>query len=205
MKLFKTLLNTILSARARKIFFWLKACLPYHGSLLDIGSGTGHNGREIKRRMGLALTELDLTDMSMTGTPPLLYDGKHIPFPDKSHDCSTMIFVLQYVADPYTFLKEVKRITTGNIIVLQTVYQTPLSGYLLKVYEFLMGRLPYYLFKMLSIFPNAICTLKPARQYSASQLEDLFTTTGLVITLNKNKGLNLFGITHKLYILNESR
>src|SRR5689334_890680 len=115
-----TLMQGILEWRARGLVSRIVPFVEEKDQVLDIGCGTGHNAERLKRVRHVQVSGLDVVDMSMTGPKPLLYDGQHIPYADETFDVSILIYILHYLDDPASFLREVKRVTRKRIIVVQT-------------------------------------------------------------------------------------
>ena len=74
------LLNMLMTWRARGLAVRLIPLLPGNGRILDLGSGTGHNGEYLRRlRLG-PVSEVDVVDFSVVGPRPALFDGCRLPF-----------------------------------------------------------------------------------------------------------------------------
>ncbi len=65
---------------------------------------------------------VDVVDYNATSIPFRLYDGIHIPFPDKSFDLSFLIVVLHHCDEPLKVIEEAIRVTRKRIIVNESVY-----------------------------------------------------------------------------------
>ena len=126
----KALSHKMLEKRAAYLYSWYGGYLPSQGKILDLGSGTGHNAQLIRRKRSLAVYEADVTNMNMFGQKPILFDGRHLPFPDNAFNATMLLFVLHYAPDPGILLKEVARVTNGSIILFQSTFSGSI-GYLL--------------------------------------------------------------------------
>lgn len=99
--------------------------LPYikHARrILDIGCGTGHVA-DLLIKTGKEVVPVDISNKSLVNTiKPIIYDGKHLPFPDKSFDTSLLLMVLHHTPDPAVVFSEAARV--GNdLVVIETVYK----------------------------------------------------------------------------------
>lgn len=108
--------------------------------LLDVGSGTC-NVALLLADMGYETTALDIVDLSFTPRMhPTLYNGKHMPFKDKSFDSALILTVLHHINGPEqeTVLLEAKRVAK-RIIVIEDVYQNMLHKYVTFFLDSLMN------------------------------------------------------------------
>jgi ubiquinone/menaquinone biosynthesis C-methylase UbiE len=99
-------------------------------SVLDVGVGTGRfarpisglgfdvTGVDVSRRMLLKAREKGLEQL-------LLGDAYSLPFRDKSFDATIIIHVLHVVADWAKVMREIGRVTRGNVITILRVPQVP--------------------------------------------------------------------------------
>lgn len=90
---------------------------------LDIGSG--HGGLCLAfRNEGIDIQPLDIKNLSyFPEIEPVIYDGQHIPFPDKAFDCTLMITMLHHTPNPDLILDEAIRVSKKRLIVMEDVYQ----------------------------------------------------------------------------------
>ena len=136
----QSILNRMMYRRGYLLFERLNPHLPDHGKLLDVGSGTGHNAKIIEDKMELDVTELDVTDMNTLGRPVTIYDGLNIPFKDRAFDCVMMLFALHYVANPTLLLKELHRVSSQRILLLQSTWSGAWGKSVLHTREWMEGR-----------------------------------------------------------------
>ena len=67
--------------RSRQLIEQLGEWLPPEGPVLDLGSGTGHLADHLERELGLEVVTADVSDMHVTGRPPvLIQDGVLVDF-----------------------------------------------------------------------------------------------------------------------------
>jgi ubiquinone/menaquinone biosynthesis C-methylase UbiE len=99
-------------------------------SLLDVGIGTGRFSKPLSDR-GFEVTGIDVSRMMLLKARGkgldrvLLADGYRLPFRDKTFDAAIIIHVLHVVADWVTVVREMGRVTRGNIITILRVPEGP--------------------------------------------------------------------------------
>ncbi|HRU05593.1 MAG TPA: anti-sigma factor antagonist [Candidatus Brocadiia bacterium] len=91
------------------------------GSILDVGAGDGLVGKTFASE-GRLVELLDVADRNESGLPLEVYDGRKMPFPDKSFDYALMISMLHHCDDPAQVLREARRVTRRRVIVNEPVY-----------------------------------------------------------------------------------
>ena len=109
---------------------------PLRGRVVvDVGGGSGHFTEEFRRHGAQAhLFEPDPAELHSRGRPPagaVLADGYLLPLADGVADIAFSSNVLEHVADPYTFLSELARVTRpgGLIYVSYTNWLSPWGGH----------------------------------------------------------------------------
>lgn len=95
--------------------------IPEKSRVLDIGGGWGFYHEPLTRR-GHHVTVLDVVKPGFQKAPVIVYDGQHIPFPDKSFDVSLLITVLHHIPDPETAVREARRVTRRHVVVVEDLY-----------------------------------------------------------------------------------
>ncbi len=201
MKFMKWLIFEILERRAVRIAGQIAAHLPETGKVLDIGSGTGHNVRELSKTTFLSFFETDVVNMSLTDSRPILFDGKDLPFNNNAFSSSLMLFMLHYVEEPALFLKEVHRITSGKVILVQSVYNGRTGLLTLKYRELVQGRSAFHVCKCPGLLKNCPCSLFPVRYFTRNQLSKIIFQTGFSIAHFDYKEWPGLSVSRDLYIL----
>lgn len=96
------------------------------GSVLEVGCGTGAVLHEVKRaEIGRTHEGVDLADPNLhadahavaAGITLREYDGKRLPFPDRSVDLVYASHVLEHVPDERSFLAELRRVAAKFVYV----------------------------------------------------------------------------------------
>ena len=157
----KSIMDRLLRRRAARLVRFILPDLPTVGPILDVGSGTGHNAACLAGIAPLDVIEADVVDFHLIGRGPVLFDGKVLPFPDAQFSASILLFVLQYVAEPESLLNEMCRVTTGRVMVLQSIYSGPIGHAILRAWEFVTGHFAF-------VVASAFGLISARRRRSAS-------------------------------------
>ena len=104
------------------------------GRVLDLGAGEGYVGQEIKRKWNADVSLADVVNMNRTDLPHTLYDGATLPFDDDQFDTTILYFVLHHAEGAERVLDEAMRVTRGQVLIVESVYQTEQD---LKILTFL--------------------------------------------------------------------
>lgn len=107
--------------RTKAIVNLLVQLLPHNRPLigLDIGCGTGEITRGIQQASSsIKMTGIDVVKRKNAAIDVIEFDGKRIPFEDKSYDFTMLINVLHHVNDPVALMKECVR-TSRKFIIIQ--------------------------------------------------------------------------------------
>jgi SAM-dependent methyltransferase len=96
----------------------------YYGKkCLDIGAGTGYFSYFLKNK-GFEITPIDIVDKSTFDVQIQKFDGKKLPFPDKSFDTSVFMFVLHHTDNQIELLKEAIRVTKNHLIIGEDIIES---------------------------------------------------------------------------------
>ena len=76
----RSLFDTVMERRARRLIEQVGAWLPARGPVLDLGSGTGHLSARLERERGIEVIPADVTDMHVVGRPPVVIADGVLPF-----------------------------------------------------------------------------------------------------------------------------
>lgn len=91
--------------------------------VLDLGAGEGYVGAEIARKWGAKVRLADVVDMNKSTLPHTKYDGRRLPFRAGSYDTTILYFVLHHAEQAEKVIKEALRVTRGQVIVVESVYE----------------------------------------------------------------------------------
>jgi ubiquinone/menaquinone biosynthesis C-methylase UbiE len=115
--------------RANNSYNEIKEYLCKGDKILDIGSGTC-NICQILKNNSYDCTPVDIENKSiLSNIAPIIYDGKKLPFKDRSYDVALLLTVLHHTPNPETILKEAKRVAK-RIIIIEDVYLNIFHKYL---------------------------------------------------------------------------
>lgn len=108
--------------------------LPFKHPVLDVGCGDGFFAKVTfgKLDVGLDLDDSRIKEARRLGIYKkfVTYDGKHIPFPDKSFSTVVSNCVLEHVEDLSSLLTEIHRVLKPGGLFLTTVMAKPWEDYL---------------------------------------------------------------------------
>jgi len=105
-------LNTLRGAEIERVVAWFAP----GARVLELGAGTGQQSRELAAR-GFVVEAVELPDSNYAGDRLFRvteYDGRHIPFPDRSFDIVYSSNVLEHVPDLGEMHKEIRRVLRSD-------------------------------------------------------------------------------------------
>ena len=105
-------------------------------SLLDVGCGDGTLARSImERRPGLVAAGVEIRARPHTAIPVQEFDGRILPFPDRSHDLVMLVDVLHHAEDPTLLIREAGRVASRAVIIKDHLTGTWLSHERLRLMD----------------------------------------------------------------------
>ena len=117
--------------------------LPKGHAILDVGCGDGLISAEIlRRRPDLTITGVDVLVRPETHIPVTEFDGRRLPFADRS--CDTVLFcdVLHHTERPAAMLQEAVRVARHNVAIKDHVVRGFFARGTLRVMDF-VGNAPH--------------------------------------------------------------
>ena len=106
--------------------------------ILDIGCGFCTLTKKLSAK-GFKVTSIDIKNKSIfPEIIPTIYDGKKIPFHNRSFDTSLLITVLHHTPNPKRILIEAKRVSS-KIIVMEDIFTNPIQKYLTMIMDSLLN------------------------------------------------------------------
>ena len=179
--------DAVMERRSRRLIEQVRGWLPNEGSVLDLGSGTGHLSARLERELGLDVVTADVSDMHVVGPPPVLIADGVLPFEDRTFSAALLLFMLAYPKDPAGVLVEAARVTRGPIILVQSLHAGLLGYAWLRVREFLWTIVAFHISKMIGYVPaNAKFTMQTRRFYTAGALQRDLAAAGLRIRTRRD-------------------
>lgn len=96
----------------------LAPLLPAGASILDVGCGDGFLSRRLaESRPDCRLEGIDVLPRPVTQIPTTPFDGRHLPYSDKSIDIVMFVDVLHHTDDPFVLLSEARRVARHGIVI----------------------------------------------------------------------------------------
>ncbi len=197
----KRMMDRLLQRRAERLIRFILPELPSIGPILDIGSGTGHNAQFLARIAPLDVIQADVVDIHLVGRGPVVFDGKALPFPDAHFSASILLFVLQYTAEPELLLKETRRVTSGRVMVLQSIYSGRIGHSVLRAWDFLTGRFAFLVASAFGLISARTSALRPERLFTRESLEQLLGKSGFRVLAVRRLDALAVHVSRELYVL----
>ncbi|MDP2653475.1 MAG: methyltransferase domain-containing protein [Candidatus Omnitrophota bacterium] len=193
--------DRILERRARQLWEKFHAYLPASGRVLDVGSATGHMAWTLARKTRLIPVETDVVNMSTKTAGPVIFDGERLPFADKSFDAALVLFVLQFARQPVALLREISRVTTGPVIMMQSGYETGLGRIFLRCRTWAFGSFALRLMKAARMV-NRECSdsMVPRRMLTRQACKEFSVQAGFWVE-HFIPCPSLTGVSRDLYVL----
>ena len=186
----RAVLDLVMERRARQLVDHVRAWLPAEGRVLDLGSGTGHLSARLEQELGLEMVTADVSDIHVVGPPPVLIDDGVLPFEEKTFSAALLLFMLAYPNDPSGLLAETARVTSGPIILVQSLHSSRLGYARLRVREFLWTVMAFHVSKIMGyVRPKAKFAMNTRRFYTADRLQQDVIAAGLRIRSRRERRL----------------
>ena len=132
----------VTNTRNRKISTQLQDLFVKSDSVLDVGCGDMLLGKQVKRLAKIKSWKgVDVLDYRKTNLPMVKYDGKKIPFKNKSFDTTCAVFTLHHIEDDISILREMKRVAKKNIVIVEETYDNIFRKYLTYLNDYVSNRL----------------------------------------------------------------
>jgi len=152
--------------------------------VLDVGAGTGVISKILSKKADVTL--LDIKDYNQTDLPLKLYDGKKIPFRDKSFDAVILVTAFHYIPNQPAFLKELKRVSS-RIILVDDVYKTAFGRFISNLND--------------TVVSNTVGIFTKFNFLRDEDFKEMFKKTGLRLVDSKNTRSFLRITRQKIYVL----
>lgn len=100
-------------------------------TVLNVGSGDGVLSKKLQMA-GYKVTNLEVRKID--GEYILLFDGKNIPFPDRTFDVTICIYVLHHAKYQERLIEEIARVSRGGILIAEDTPKNRLEMLISKVH-----------------------------------------------------------------------
>jgi len=110
--------SLVFKRRTRVLAAHLTALLPRDADVLDVGCGDGTlDVLMLQARPDISIRGIDVFVRPKTNIPVEPFDGKVIPYADKSFSIITFVDVLHHTEDPLALLAEAARVARDGIVI----------------------------------------------------------------------------------------
>ena len=110
--------TAIFPRRARVLAAAISELLPREASVLDVGSGDGTIAAQwMQARPDLRVEGIDVLVRPDTKIPVRAFDGRTIPYPDRSFDVVSFVDVLHHADDAARLLREAARVARHSVVI----------------------------------------------------------------------------------------
>ena len=136
----KNILNaTLRDAQRNNLLRVLGDILPIGtATVLDIGTGNGELASLMQQHYPhLSFEGCEILQRGQSHIKTTFYDGKILPFADKSFDYATMINMLHHDSNPVHLLSEALRVSRKGIIIKDHIANNALDKYNLIAMEYM--------------------------------------------------------------------
>ena len=116
--------------------------IPQGHAVLDVGCGDGLIDALVKRqRPDLQISGVDVLGRPHTHIPVTRFDGKRLPFPDRSSDSVLICDVLHHADHPVRLLQECARVARHSVVIKDHTVKGILARPTLRFMDF-VGNAP---------------------------------------------------------------
>jgi SAM-dependent methyltransferase len=139
----------VFARRVRVLAAHLANELPRNAHMLDVGTGDGSIAALIKLlRPDVHVEGIDVSVRAEAKIPVGVFDGRKLPFPDRSFDVVTFVDVLHHTDDPGSLLREAARVARGFVVIKDHLREGAFARTTLKIMDWVGNaghdvRLPY--------------------------------------------------------------
>ena len=179
------ILSKIYEGAAKKMCLDCQDFIQRGSKILDLGCGSGIVGNQFKEFFQAEFFGTDIIDRRAVPLDFEIFDGKNLPFPEKSFDVVLINYVLHHSEDPISVLKEAKRVARDKIVIYEDLPEDILSKLICQLHGISFD----------NFFGNPTKTsFKSEREW-----EKIFKGLGLNIIFKKR--VNNFPAKKELFIL----
>lgn len=155
--------------------------LPQSGVIADVGSGTGHNAMELRKRSACEVRQFDISDIHWVGETPELLTAISSDDDPFDADCVLLIYVLQYPERPSELLGLIRNSRANCMIVLQSTFHRRWGRWYFRFQEAIWGPVAFHLAKLAGLVTAKICPVKPRRYFRPQDVTELLLQNGFQV------------------------
>jgi SAM-dependent methyltransferase len=139
----------VFERRVRVLAAYLANELPPNAHVLDVGTGDGSIPALIRvLRADVRVEGIDVSARPEAKIPVRVFDGRELPFRDRSFDVVTFVDVLHHTDDPGSLLREAARVARSLVIIKDHLREGAFARTTLKIMDWVGNaghdvRLPY--------------------------------------------------------------
>ena len=116
------------SNRIESIVEKLIFVIPSDSKILDVGCGDGLLASRLKNELiGIDIQGVDTVEQKKKFIPVELFDGRTLPYPNKSFDVVLLMDVLHHAREPSMLLKECMRVSRKAVIIKDHTWWNPIG------------------------------------------------------------------------------
>ncbi len=137
-------IQSMMRFRAKMKFRNLMPLIPRFNrsmKILDLGCAEGYLGEKIQEHLGGQVLLADINSMNRTKLPYYQLKSGPLPWASNHFDIVVLYYVLHHAKDSEALLCEAFRICRGRVIVVESVYHSPLQYNLLKIIDRFVNRI----------------------------------------------------------------
>lgn len=135
--------KAVFGRRVRVLAERIGALIPPHSHVVDVGTGDGQIAQGIARNCTQVRVEgIDVMARKTAHVPVTLFDGRTIPFADKSADVVSFIDVLHHADDAPRLLAEAGRVARKGVVIKDHLSESALDHATLRVMDW-VGNAPH--------------------------------------------------------------
>lgn len=123
-----SLIKRVVRARTKVVIERISPYIQTSGKIIDIGSGTGDIAFLLKQE-GKDVTPVDVGDFHGPRlVKTTIYDGKTLPFPNRSFTTALLLMVMHHTPDPEIVFSEASRVAK-EVVVIETSFTNPINKF----------------------------------------------------------------------------
>lgn len=121
--------------REHRIAQFLKPYISKDMKVLDFGGGTMLVAQHLAMQTGATIHGVDVIDINKSKLPLWRYNGRNLPFTDRSYDVTYAAFVFHHIVQAKELIAECMRVTRRKFILLEDIYTNTAELLLLKILD----------------------------------------------------------------------